>query len=183
VTWSPLEAPLVEVGGLTANLPRSQPNPKAYLSKIAPSATIYSWVMNNHWHTNYRADQEGETVFRYAIRPHGGYDQLAAARFGVEATEPLIAAPATGPAPSGSLVEISSGPVFITSLTPSADARALLVRLYNTGESTAQASVKWNRVHPSALSVSDLSGLPGSPVSGPIALSPYEVRTLRAELK
>ena len=35
VTWSTLEAPLLEVGGLTANLPRSQPNPKAYLSKIA----------------------------------------------------------------------------------------------------------------------------------------------------
>ena len=28
VTWSTVEAPLLEVGGLTANLPRSQPNPK-----------------------------------------------------------------------------------------------------------------------------------------------------------
>ena len=56
VTWSTVEAPLVEVGGLTANLPRSQPNPKAYLSTIKASPTIYSWVMNNHWHTNYRAD-------------------------------------------------------------------------------------------------------------------------------
>jgi hypothetical protein len=183
VTWSTIEAPLLEIGGLTANLPRSQPNPKAYLSKIKASPTIFSWVMNNHWHTNYRADQEGETVFRYAIRPHGDYDQVAAARFGVESTEPLIAAPAAGTAPSGSLVEISSGPILITSLTPSADARALLLRLYNTGESTAQASLKWNGVTPKEVSVSDLSGLAGSPVSGPIELSPYEVRTLRAQLK
>jgi len=183
VTWSTVEAPLVEVGGLTGNLPRSQPNPKAYLSRIAPSPTIYSWVMNNHWHTNYRADQEGETVFRYAMRLHRDYDQVAAAHFGIESTEPLIAASATGPAPAGSLVEISPGPILITSLTPSADGRALLLRLYNTGQSAAQASLKWNGATPKELSVSDLAGLPGGRVGGPMKLAPYEVRTLRAELK
>jgi alpha-mannosidase len=183
VTWATLEAPLLEIGGLTANLPRSQPNPKAYLSKIVASPTIYSWVMNNHWHTNYRADQEGETVFRYALLPHALYDQVAAAHFGIEATEPLMAAPAAGPAPAGSLVEISSGPIIITSLTPSADRSALLLRLYNTGESNAQASLKWGAVTPKALFVSDLSGQPGSRASGTLKFSPYEVLTLRAELK
>jgi hypothetical protein len=183
VTWATIEAPLLEMGGLTANLPRSQPNPKAYLSKIAASPTVYSWVMNNHWHTNYRADQEGETQFRYAIRPHGDYDQVAAAHFGVEATEPLLAAPAVGATPPGSLVEISSGPILITSLTPSPDGQALLLRLYNTGESTAQASLKWNGVTPTQVTESDLSGLAGAPIGGTIELSSYEVRTLRAQLK
>jgi alpha-mannosidase len=183
VTWSTVEAPLLEVGGLTANIPRSQPNPKAYLSKIRVSPTIYSWVMNNHWHTNYRADQEGETVFRYAIRPHTAYDQTAAARFGVESTEPLIAAPAAGPAPSGPLVEISSGPIMITSFKPSSDGRALILRLYNTGETAAQASLKWNTVTPNEISVSDLSELPIGRAGGAIDMAEYEVRTLRAELK
>jgi hypothetical protein len=183
MTWSTAEAPLVEVGALTANLPRSQPNPKAYLSKITASSTIYSWVMNNHWHTNYRADQEGETIFRYAIRPHQAYDQAAAARFGVESTEPLIVAAATGAAPSGSLVEISPGPIQITSVAPSSDGKGLLLRLYNTSEAVAKASLKWNKMAPKDLSVSDLSGLSGARVSSPTELSPYEVRTLRAELK
>jgi hypothetical protein len=35
---------------------------------------------------------------------------------------------------------------------------------------------------PKAISVSDLAGLPGTPVTGTIQLAPYEVRTLRAEL-
>ena len=183
VTWSTIEAPLLEVGGLTANLPRSQPNPKAYLSKIEASPTIYSWVMNNHWHTNYRVDQEGKTVFRYAIRPHLLYDQVAAAHFGVESTEPLVAAPAAGPAPSGALVEISSGPIMITSLTPSADHKAMLLRLYNTGDRAAQAPLKWNAVTPKSISVSDLSGLPGGRATGTLEMAPYEVLTLRAELK
>ena len=72
VTWVTADAPLMELGGLTANLPRGQPNPNAYMKTIEPSATLYSWVMNNHWHTNYRADQEGETTFRYYLRPHAG---------------------------------------------------------------------------------------------------------------
>lgn len=181
VTWSTLQAPLLEIGGLTANLPRSQSNPTAYLWKIAASPTIYSWVMNNHWHTNYRADQEGEAVFCYAIRPHAAYDQTAAAHFGVETTEPLLAAPAAGPPPSGPLVEISPGPIMITSLHPSSDGRALLLRLYNTGQAAAPAFLKWN-VPPTAISVSDLAGLPGAPVAGTLQLAPYEVRTLRAEL-
>jgi hypothetical protein len=183
VTWSTTEAPLLEVGGLTANLPRSQPNPKVYMWKIEASPTIYSWVMNNHWHTNYRADQEGKTVFHYALRPHKTYDQVAAAHFGVEATEPLIAASAAGPVPAGSLVEISAGPIMITSLTPSADGKGLLVRLYNTGEAAAPVTLKWNAVKPKAISISNLSGLPGKPAGGAIKMVPYEVLTLRAELK
>ena len=182
VTWSTVEAPLVEIGGLTANLPRSQPNPRAYMSKIDPSATIYSWVMNNHWHTNYRAEQEGETEFRYALRLHAAYDQTAAAHFGMESTEPLIAAPASRRTALKPLVEISSGPILITSLLPSADGKALLLRLFNTSESQAQASLKWNKT-PKAIFVSDLSGLAGNSAGSEIAMAPYEVRTLRAELK
>jgi alpha-mannosidase len=152
------------------------------MSKIDPSATIYSWVMNNHWHTNYRAEQEGETEFRYALRLHAAYDQTAAAHFGMESTEPLIAAPASRRTALKPLVEISSGPILITSLLPSADGKALLLRLFNTSESQAQASLKWNKT-PKAIFVSDLSGLAGNSAGSEIAMAPYEVRTLRAELK
>ena len=44
VTWATVDAPLVEMGGLTANLLRSQPNPKAYLKTIQPSPRLYSWI-------------------------------------------------------------------------------------------------------------------------------------------
>ena len=69
VTWSPVDAPLVEVGGITANLIGSQTNPDVWIQHLQPSQTIYSWVMNNHWHTNYRAEQEGPTVFRLCHPP------------------------------------------------------------------------------------------------------------------
>ena len=156
VTWSTADAPLMELGGLTANLPRSQPDPEVYLKTIKPSSRIYSWVMNNHWHTNYRADQEGPTWFHFALHPHGVYDPVAATRFGVESTEPLIVAPANGPAPMPARLRLASATadssrqtaataeVIATAFKPSDDGRALIVRLFNPTGQPQTTRLDWN---------------------------------------
>jgi hypothetical protein len=144
VTWSTADAPLMEMGGLTANLPRSQPNPNAYLKTIRPSATIYSWIMNNHWHTNYRADQEGPTWFRFALQPHGGYDADAAMRFGVESTQPLIVAPASGSAPLPARLQLDSDEIIATAFKPSDDGKAVILRLFNPSDEAQTTRLKWN---------------------------------------
>ena len=94
VTWLTPDAPLVEIGGITANLIGSLSDPRSWLDKIEPSTTIYSWAMNNHWHTNYRAEQEGPTVFRFVIWPHDqrAADAQAAQRFA--RIQPALAGPA-----------------------------------------------------------------------------------------
>jgi hypothetical protein len=145
VTWSTADAPLMEMGGLTANLPRGQPNPNVYLKSIEPSATIYSWVMNNHWHTNYRADQEGPTWFHFAIRPHGGYDAAVATRFGVESTEPLIVASASGPLPIVTGLRLEPASVVATAFKPSDDGKALIVRLFNPTDQPQATRLNWSR--------------------------------------
>jgi hypothetical protein len=144
VTWSTADAPLMELGGLTANLPRSQPDPNAYLKTIKPASKIYSWVMNNHWHTNYRADQEGPVWFHFAILPHGSYDPVAATRFGVESTEPLIVTPVTGSAPPNSRLRLDAPDVVTTAFKPSDDGQALIVRLYNPTDKPQTAHLEWN---------------------------------------
>ena len=145
VTWSTADAPLMEMGGLTANLPRSQPNPEVYLKTNPPSSKIYSWVMNNHWHTNYRADQDGPTWFRYAIRPHRAYSPVEATRFGVESTEPLVVAPAADATPVASLLRLDSPDIIVSALKPSDDGKALIVRLYNPTGVTQTTKLDWNR--------------------------------------
>ena len=145
VTWSTADAPLMELGGLTANLPRAQPNPNAYLKTIAPSATIYSWVMNNHWHTNYRAEQAGPTWFRYALRAHRGYDAAAAMRFGVESTQPLLVATATAAAPAAACLRLDTEQVLVSSLKPSADGKARMVRLYNPTDQAQTTTLHWGK--------------------------------------
>jgi alpha-mannosidase len=143
VTWATVDAPLVEVGGLTANLPGQQPKPECFLARIEPSQTIYSWVMNNHWYTNYRAEQEGPTAFRYAIRPHGAYDAGAAQRFGIECSQPLVVAAARGPAPQErALLAVEPAGVVVASLLPLPDGKQLAVRLFNASGAQATATIR-----------------------------------------
>lgn len=180
VTWSTADAPLMEMGGLTANLPRSQPNPNAYLKTNPPSAKIYSWVMNNHWHTNYRADQQGPTWFHFAIQPHAAYVPAAAMRFGVDSTEPLIVAPAVGNAPVASQLSIKPASVVATAFKPSDDGKALIVRLYNPTGKAQTARLKWNQpVRHTWLSSAGEEQGPAAPAT--ISVPPLGSVTLRVD--
>src|SRR6201991_869991 len=90
VTWVTLDAPLIEVGGITATKLNSQTDPEVWMRHLDPTQTFFSWVMNNHWGTNYRAWQEGPVTFRYALRPHGRADAAEATRFATGLSQPLL---------------------------------------------------------------------------------------------
>jgi alpha-mannosidase len=52
-------------------------------------AMLLGWVTNNYWETNFRAHQPGRVHARYRIKPYrGGFDELQAHRFGLEAAHP-----------------------------------------------------------------------------------------------
>ena len=139
VTWATLDAPMVEVGAICATrMDGPGVNPADWIAKLEPSQTLYSMVMNNHWHTNYKADQEGPTTFRYAISAHGPYDAGAAQRFGIEQSQPLVVAPARGNTPKEtSLMTVEPSGVVVTSLQPIDGGKQIAVRLFNaTGVAT-----------------------------------------------
>ncbi|MCX6928923.1 MAG: glycoside hydrolase [Verrucomicrobia bacterium] len=181
VTWSPVDAPLVEVGGITANLIGSQTNPDVWIQHLQPSQTIYSWVMNNHWHTNYRAEQEGPTVFRFVIRPHKGYAAVDAARFGVACSQPLIASPATGPAPGKPRLKLSSDKVVITAFKPSDDGKAWIVRLFGASGKAEKVKLAWAGTAPHETWLSDTSERPREKASASVEVPAWGIVTLRAE--
>ena len=133
---------MVMVGRITIDKIGPLPNPKDWLAKLEPSQTLYSMVMNNHWWTNYKADQEGPTTFRYSIRPHGAYDAGAAQRFGIESSQPLVVAAAQGPAPTGEpLLSVEPAGVVVTSIQPTEDGQAVAVRLFNATGAATKATV------------------------------------------
>src|SRR6266513_1544239 len=61
----PLDAPLASFGDINRGAWPSEFHPK--------SSTIFSYVMNNYWDTNYRAAQGGDFVFRYVVNSSGGF--------------------------------------------------------------------------------------------------------------
>ena len=183
VTWATLDAPLVEVGAITVDVLPGVFEPKNWIRHLEPTGTFYSYVMNNYWETNYKASQDGMVVFRYSILPHQQYDAAAAARFGIERSQPLVVVPVDANASSPrSLFQVEPASVLVSSLKPSEDGGAFMVRLFNAGDTAAQATLSWSDPPPKSVSTSSPFEEQGPELSGPIDMPAYGIVTLRAEL-
>jgi alpha-mannosidase len=183
VTWISLDTPLVEVGGLTANLLNSQTNPAVWRKQVGPTQKLYAWVMNNHWGTNYRAFQEGPVTFRFVLRPHGSYQPADASRAAIAASQPLLAARAHGQRPiAAPRFTIDSPDVIVTGLKPGDDGHGVIVRLWNASAKDVQTRVHWSAPVPRRVSVSDTSEQAGRTVDDAFEIPAWGAFTLRADL-
>lgn len=183
VTWAPVDAPLMEIGSMTANLM----GPVAldlWLTNTAASSHLYSWAQNNHWFTNYKADQPGVTTFRYVLRPHrGGYSASAAAQFGLSTTRPLIVVPVDPRRPAAtSLLSLSSPDVVVESLRLAEGGRAVLLRLYGVSGEPKAVRLQWQALQPLEVWISDLYGTPLRRADEAIDVPGYGVVTVRGVL-
>lgn len=184
ITWVTLDAPLVQVGGLTARLLNSQTNPDVWRRHAEPTQKLYCWAMNNHWGTNYRAYQEGPTTFRFVLRPHGRSSVAEASRFAMGFSLPLLAIPArAGKTQTAPLLTIEPPDVLVTGLKPSDDGKAYIVRLYGASDQAAEAGLTWGNRPPKAVFFSDTSERRGDKVAARVTVPAKGLVTLRAELE
>jgi hypothetical protein len=184
VTWVTLDAPLVQVGGITATLLNSQTNPDVWRKHVGPTQKLYSWAMNNHWGTNYCAYQEGPTAFRFILRPHRRRDLAEASRFAVGFSQSLIPVRASGAKPSGTpLLRVEPEDVLVTALKPSDDGRAMIVRLFDASAQSRSATLKWGSTQPARVFLSDTSEHAGKPVGNRIEVPASGLVTVRAEFR
>jgi alpha-mannosidase len=173
ITVATPDAPLVEIGGINAELP--------WMRAIPRSQTFYSYVMNNYWHTNYRADQEGPVTFRYVLRPHGAFRAGDAARLGAEARRPLLVAAAAGPAPRRlPLLAVEPEVVLVRALRPGPGGRSCVIELENPTDSPQHAELRWRRGLHVTVSASDAAGRPGAVRGGSLSLPAHGTAVLRA---
>jgi alpha-mannosidase len=179
VTWATVDAPLVEVGAIT-NDPRGG---VGWIKKLEPSATLYSYVMNNYWETNYKAGQQGPTTFRYSIMPHRRFDSAGAARFGIGSSRPLIVVPVDGKAPvKSSILTVEPEAVIVTAFKPSEDGRAWILRLFNTGRQPVKAKIIWTKPAPKTVWLSNLAEEKIEKITQPVEMAAYEFLTLKIPL-
>jgi hypothetical protein len=117
---------------------------------------LYSYVMNNYWHTNYLAGQGDDFTFRYSITSRPKSDLVASARFGWTASNPLVTVPVkanpNGPLPNTptSLVSVDEPNVIVTATKRADDGDDLVIRLWElTGKATT-AHLRLDRHIPAA---------------------------------
>jgi hypothetical protein len=183
ITWTTIESPLVEIGQMTDE--RVSGNGyRVWRDSVASGLLLYSYVMNNYWHTNYKADQEGTITFRYSLQPHGELLIEDVVRFGVGQREPLIALAASGPAKAdNSLFEMESNSILAISTKPVETEGALLLCLYNPTAIVHSASLQWNRNIPVSFHASDAFGRSGEPLGGGIQVPAYGTVFVRVNRK
>ena len=141
------EAPLFTVGNM---------NRGAWPAKLDNNrGTIFAYVFNNYWHTNYRASQGGRIPFSFSIKlTDRVFDPVVATRFGSE----FLAADDAGgmicqdipPGKTGrrteeSFLKITEGPVMLAELTQDDQGR-LLARLYNPSNEAASTTLEFPKL-------------------------------------
>jgi len=182
VTWFTQDAPLVEIGEISATMLGSQRVPGVWRKQIEETQTFYSWVMNNHWGTNYRAYQEGPVTFRYALRPHRRYDASAASRLAIGFSETLLVRhSSSSKAESVSLLRIEPSDVIVITLKPSEDQKAWIIRLFGASGECRTVKLTWAASQVGRTWRSNLAEEELAPVGDEISIAGWELVTLRVE--
>jgi hypothetical protein len=81
VGLTPIDSPLVTLGDINRGT-----WPERFIPK---TSVIYSWVMNNYWHTDFRRVQGGDYTFRYALTSGRELSPESLERMGRAAMTPL----------------------------------------------------------------------------------------------
>ncbi len=151
VMLATLDAPLLEIGAITDERQDPKTRVRRWRTGTAPGSTVYAYLLNNYWHTNYKAEQEGRLVFRFVLQPHGAQSPAvggsvaremnkaeALRRFGADREQPLLAYQVTSAEPVASVpFGVEGAGVLVSSVRPGGKQGGLLVRLYNaSGQAT-----------------------------------------------
>jgi len=190
VVWVTKDAPLVHPG--TIALPYA-PFPAS--TSPVRSATVYSWLHNNVWDTNFPIEQGFTATFEYAVgvRAEPGEPvEAVAVQTTADLVRPLSAVPASGrdggaagsAAASAELLAISDPRVRLVSVVAGDDDRTSIVRLQSLTEEQTEVGLTFGVDVGSA----ERSTYLGDVVAGRVdvdgatvrlALAPYEAAAVR----
>ena len=156
VLLTTLSSPILEIGEMTGE--EWQTDQKKYLAwkrSATSSSTIYSWMMNNSWHTNYKASQEGKVSFDYSIIPLEPYSQDSKMR-SLEVVQPLMAVVSDNALAYKSLFSVyGRNKISVSTIRPSQDKSGFIVRLVNLSNQPVKSTMEWGRIKPKTVYQSD----------------------------
>jgi hypothetical protein len=141
----PVDAPLASLGDINRGEWPGEFHPK--------SSTIFSYAMNNYWHTNYAAGQGGTFTFRYVMTSADHLDPAALTRLGSESMEPAEVNHVVGqdkvgnpdrpmPAEGTSFMQIDASNVILVTWKGAEDGHGTILRLQETAGKPTEASIQ-----------------------------------------
>jgi len=183
----PVDSPLITLGDIVRG---------AWPEEFQPNAgTIFSYAMNNYWHTNFRRVQSGDYMFRYAVTSGRDLSPAELARFGSAAMTPLEVGELVPndkfddperPLPPGpsSFLEVDAPNVVVVNWKAADDGKGTIIRLLETGGTAATAHLTFPMFNVESAWRSNASEENQQPLnpsghSLTVDLKPHEIATLR----
>jgi hypothetical protein len=154
-----VDSPLVELGAMVDERP-SAIGIRQWKQEPYAGTTVHAFLLNNYWHTNYKAEQQGVLRFRFALRPHGVEPPGEVVALSRDLEQPLVVLPHARVRRRTELKLDADPAVQVVGLRPAGEGAALVVRLLNASDRRQAARVGR-----------------GAPVS----LGPWEVATARVD--
>ncbi len=182
VSWSPRDTPLFSLGDIHTG---------QWLERLELNrGSIFAYVMNNYWPTNYKPGQDGKHVFHYSLLSDRHLTTTAATRHGREVSTPLVAFMAEAPSgatlpESGSFWRISAPNVILTAFKRAEDDDGYVLRFMEVAGQPTSFEVA-TQVLPTPQSARrcdlverDLSPLPIPEGKVGVSIKAYGTETLR----
>jgi alpha-mannosidase len=168
ITFCSLDAPVFETGTMTANIQGMATDSPEWIRKLEPSATIYSWALNNHWFTNFPLSQEGKIEFRYRILPHNTkYNVAFSNRFGMEQAQPLLVTPVkSGYSSTPVLKVVGSDDIVVSIIKTNDDGKKCSIRLRSISDKDELVRLDWPARMPVSVNIDNSDN--GSSLTGAI---------------
>ncbi|MDT8401652.1 MAG: hypothetical protein RQ743_08155, partial [Bacteroidales bacterium] len=176
LTFISLDAPLIETGDI-----RTDATAYGWLEEIPGSQTIYSYIMNNYWETNYKASQEGEISFRYVLHPHATFNSAICEKRSAEEAEPPVLVPQSKREEGmPGLFRINNDNIICTALIPVED--GYLIRLFNAVAAPEKLFLSF-RDKPEEVWFSDFGGKNRAGYEDGTVVPGFGVRTIKVKMR
>jgi alpha-mannosidase len=136
----PVDAPLVTFGDIVRGT-----WPTEFSSA---NGTIFSWVMNNYWGTNFLPWQGGDFQFRYVVTSSRTFDPETLTRFGRQELTPLEPSAVAGvifqehaPPGTASFLSIDNPSLAAVTWKTAEDGDGTILRLQNISSKSGTATI------------------------------------------
>lgn len=142
-----IDNPILEVGSLSGE--SWMDDSVKFLDwkrQSSSSSTVYSWVMNNSWRTNYKKSQSGKVTFKYSIIPLKG-NATDSKMKSLEIARPLTAIISDSKKEETSLFSLAGNhQISVSTIRPAKDGSGYIVRLANTTNKSVHTSFDWGSI-------------------------------------
>jgi hypothetical protein len=159
--------------------------------------TIFSYVMNNYWDTNYAAGQGGDFTFRYVLTSSADLTPAGLSRLGWEEMTPpevdqitsqdkALDSPRPLPAAQGSFIQVNQPNVVLVTWKMAEDGDGSILRLLEVGGQASTVDVQTPRMDVQSAWSSDAlerkqTALETSAHGFRFSVKPFQIVTVRLE--